>query len=284
MAGRIPILNLTTVHPEYLNWLPNNTSSIKIQQIQNYRNGSGLILNFHITHHAGTTLCIWAKSNGPCPSFACMAEKKIPEGLNSGLGSQNTPWKYQQTDHWVRTIRPVFHYISWEYGLTKLIRSLNDTNWEHPELVSIIVMRHPMERLLSDIGHGHQVIHDTEEEWWEYANNRLTNNFALRTIMSWEGCCQGESTSDSYLTSAKAYLSRFTFILDMACFDESVTRLSTILGLNYTKKQVNQAKKQASIRNQTLYRYLYHRNVKDIALYEWSKAHSLVKCDEIHRG
>ena len=98
--------------------------------------------------------------------------------LHAGMGPRNTPWRYKQTDHWIRTIRPVFHYISWEYGLSKLKRSLNDTNFEHPELVSIIVMRHPMERLLSDIGHGHQVIHDTEEEWWEYANNRLTDNFA----------------------------------------------------------------------------------------------------------
>jgi hypothetical protein len=283
MVVSIPNLN-KTVQPEYLKWLPKRirSSSIKIRQIENYRKGHGLMLDFHITHHAGTTLCFWAKKNGPCPEFACMVGKNVPSNLSGGLGPRHTPWKYNKTDYWIRTIQPVFHYISWEYGLNPLVRSVNDTNWEHPELVSIIVMRHPIERLLSDVSHGHQVINGTEEEWWEYAHMRHTDNFALRTIMSWEGCCQAEKTSSSYVKAAKEYLSRFTFILDMECFDESLSRLSKILGLNYTHEAANQAKKHVKIHNKTLYRYLYHRNLNDIALYQWSKGHSLVKCNEIH--
>lgn len=44
-------------------------SSKAQRQIAQYKKGEGLIVNIHITHHAGTTLCNWAKAYGPAPKF-----------------------------------------------------------------------------------------------------------------------------------------------------------------------------------------------------------------------
>eukprot|EP00548_Thalassiothrix_antarctica_P008793 CAMPEP_0194154696 /NCGR_PEP_ID=MMETSP0152-20130528/61547_1 /TAXON_ID=1049557 /ORGANISM="Thalassiothrix antarctica, Strain L6-D1" /LENGTH=60 /DNA_ID=CAMNT_0038860961 /DNA_START=80 /DNA_END=259 /DNA_ORIENTATION=- len=48
----------------------------KRKQIESYRNGSGLMLSIHITHHAGTTLCAFMRSVVSVPSFSCMADKE----------------------------------------------------------------------------------------------------------------------------------------------------------------------------------------------------------------
>ena len=44
-------------------------SPLAEQKIAQYKSGEGLIVNVHITHHAGTTLCNWARANGPTPNF-----------------------------------------------------------------------------------------------------------------------------------------------------------------------------------------------------------------------
>ncbi|KAI2498714.1 hypothetical protein MHU86_15781 [Fragilaria crotonensis] len=252
----------------------------KLIQIQNYKTGNSIIVNFHITHHAGTTLCSWARSNGPVAPFACMGGNVTPPDLGNSMSSLTTPWYFNETDYWIQRIRPVFHYISWEHGRFRLRRSLNDTNWEHPRLVSIIVMRHPMDRLLTDVG-THYVKNGTSEEWWDYARHFDTNNYALKAITSHEGCCDGENTPDSFLETAKSYLERFTFIIDMDCFDESLKVLSSILGLNDTAKPgKHHPSARERVNNDTLYDYLVRRNTKDIELYKWAKERSLVKCEE----
>ncbi len=181
-------------------------------QIQNYKTGKALIVNFHLTHHAGTTLYTWARDNGHVAPFACMGGNVTPPMLKRSMSSLTTPWYYNKTDYWIQKVRPVFLYISWKYGLRRLQRSLNHTNWEHPNLASIVVMRNPIDRLLSDVGR-HSVKNGTSVEWWDYAQNIRTNNYALRTIMSNEGCCNGGKTQDSYLEAAKSYLQRFTFVI-----------------------------------------------------------------------
>jgi hypothetical protein len=251
-------------------------------QIQNYLDGKSLMIDFHITHHAGTSLCQWARANGPTESFACMGGENVPTDLKKATSGAYSPWLYNETDDWINKVRPVFHYISWEYDVHQLKRSVNDTNWEHPRLVSIIVMRNPLDRLLSDVG-SHNVKNGTAEEWWQYAGEIGTNNYALRTIMSKEGCCQGSDTSEDYVELAKSYLNRFTFIIDMDCFDQSVEVLSSIMNLTHDKTPARKpAHKSARerINNDTLYEYLIHRNAKDIGLYKWARSQSLVKCQE----
>lgn len=255
---------------------------IRQQQIKNYLSGNALLVNFHITHHAGTSLCHWAKVNGPVPSFACMGGDNIPASLKHGIDRKYSPWTFNETDYYVPVIRQHFHYISWDWGVIKLPGSLNETHWEHPNLISIIVLRHPLDRLLSDVG-GHDVPNGTMEEWWEYANDPIwTNNFALRTIVSKEGCCEGAETSKDYLETAKSYLDRFTIILDQECFGESLQALSSTLNLKYDPESfatITQKSARERINNDTVYEYLRNRNAKDIELYEWAKNRSLVVCN-----
>jgi hypothetical protein len=67
-------------------------------------------------------------------------------------------------------------------------------------------------------------------QWWLYANDIRTDNYALRTITSKEVCCKGADTSEDYVNMAKSYLSRrFTFVIDQDCFGASLEVLSSIL-------------------------------------------------------
>ena len=67
---------------------PVDLNANKQLQIANYVDGTALLLNVHITHHAGTSVCHLMKKLGPAPGFACMrpgikerTNQEWPEGM-----------------------------------------------------------------------------------------------------------------------------------------------------------------------------------------------------------
>ena len=170
---------------------------IKQQQIANYIKGTAIIRNIHITHHAGTSVCGQMAKLGPTPGFACM-------GKGKGNATLEHPWpsdealetshiglyhpEYNDTAAWVAFWRPYFHFMSMEYRYYPK-PSLHTTNWEYENLVSMIVMRDPMERFMSGGkcgGFQKQIpedpTEDTQELYWEYANSACADNYALRVL------------------------------------------------------------------------------------------------------
>jgi hypothetical protein len=148
------------------------------------------------------------------PSFACMGDNNnITKGLYT-YNYHNAPWNGpNETSYWIDTAKPFFHMISWEYGdaMPHSKRPLSKVYWEHPELVSLLIIRHPIDRLLAkDMfvqqqfpaltdsarkGWNLTRLADRDKDyqmWWEYANSsslfsvRNTNNFALR-VLSYDG-------------------------------------------------------------------------------------------------
>jgi hypothetical protein len=118
------------------------------------------------------------------------------------------PWPSSSkvTKECINIIRPYFHMISMEFGRPG-VRPISDTNWEHPLLLSVIIMRDPISRLLaSDHGTskqypGYQGGGLNHTEWWKYAtdangNNRNTDNFFLKIFTS-------NSTHDEYKNITK---------------------------------------------------------------------------------
>jgi hypothetical protein len=190
------------------------------------------------------------------------------------------PWTREETDDKVHEWRKQFHFLSWEFDVHRLYRSVNDTDWENENLLSMMVIRNPMDRLLSGINFTAA----TADWWWERANSIRTNNYALRTIMSFEDCCQGANTSEYFVETAKSYLERFTFLIDMDCLDTSLTEMSSMLNLtmpvNMDKinKHASKISARERLNNDTLYEYLEERNAQDIKLYEWARDRTLVKC------
>jgi hypothetical protein len=247
-------------------------------QIQNYKRGKSLIGNVHITHHAGTTMCNAMRQAGKSPDFACISSKS---------------WSYQDTAINVEAIRPYFHFISQEY---KNWGDLHKTNWEYNHLVSMIVMKHPIDRFLSGgkCGEFHALIvgdpsNSTQDLYWKYANSGCADNYALRVLANTSSCVNGTDTPLACLEGAKVLLRRFTYIMDAECFDDSLRALSDELELNITKireqgkhtNQYNEEHRRERIGNATLYKFLQTRFRRDIELYEWSKAQSIVKCKSL---
>jgi hypothetical protein len=133
---------------------------------------------------------------------------------------------------------------------------------------------------MSDVG-AHFVKHGTEDEWWQYANQYHTDNYALATIMNGKGHVTGSNTSQVFVGAAKAFLKRFTFIIDQECLDESLAVLSSVLHLNHkqsTMRHVVKPRARERVNNDVLYQYLVDRNARDIELYEWAASQALVKC------
>lgn len=171
----------------------------KQQQISNYIKGTAIIRNIHITHHAGTSICGQMKRLGPTPAFACMGKGKYNATLdhpwpteealaNSHLNKQDSNY----TAEWVKFWRPYFHFKSDEY---QKFGDLHKTNWEYENLVSMIVMRDPLERFLSGgkCGAFHAKLGDPTEDnqdmYWEYANSACADNYALRVLANESVSC-----------------------------------------------------------------------------------------------
>ena len=91
--------------------------------------------------------------------------------------------------------RQYFHMISWEFNsiddIDTIVRPLKETNWEHPKLLSIVITRDPLSRLLAGSAMtkrkytGYNTGNMLHERWWDYIAkdyNKNTDNFFLRMI------------------------------------------------------------------------------------------------------
>lgn len=270
-------------------------------QVENYRLGTGLILNLHITHHGGTFVCKHLGSLpdalGRAPKRACNNEPDMESKTGYSYGRK--PWNgHDETSEMISIARKTFHMIGWEFGYLNRIPdpSLNVTEWENPNLFSVLVMRDPMSRLLAasgwtskhypNIGKGKA----TEEDWWGYAlNDWFTNNYALR-VLAGSDCCNGAETDPIHLEHAKALVERFSVVLDIECLTEGLEAVADLLNItlagNEKKKRRSKNHHHAPSRERigydNVYEYLLEKNKLDIELYEWSKNRALIKCYTLH--
>lgn len=166
---------------------------------------------------------------------------------------------------------------------------LEATNWEDNNLVSVIIMREPLSRLLAGDGYVKgkwPTLREPStpiETWMEFAHdNKITNNYAL-TVLAGKGCCDGNNTDPVHLQHAKKLVSRFTYVLDMECLNEGMQALADQLGIKTTIADNRAAKHhhpsaKDRIPYPEVYDFLRERNKLDIELYQWSKTISLVDC------
>ncbi|CAB9512030.1 expressed unknown protein [Seminavis robusta] len=175
-----------------------------------------------------------------------------------------------------------------------------DTNWDHPNLVSFIVMREPISRSLAGDGkmmRKYPTIWDkagvakngTLEDFWQFAQEPVhNNNYALR-ILSDSTCCNGSNTDVSYLEEAKEFVSRFTFVIDIACLGDSLQKLADVLGIELTQntKSADSHHQHKTLEERIPYpkvlNYLKEKNKRDIELYEWSKTRSILECSALEQ-
>jgi hypothetical protein len=267
---------------------------LALQQIESYRNGTGLMLNIHVTHHGGTTFCgqVGRSSGGISPGFACMGDRA---NVMNGTYPNDRPWTKKETEPNIAKVRPYFHMISWEFGQNRNI-PLSATDWESPNLLSVYITRDPMSRLLSGMGPyarkavGYDSYNFTKDDWWNFAKGKggfpplVTNNFALH-FLAGNGCCQGADTPTKHLDDAKTLLNRFSIILDIACLGDGIKALAQLLNItlpNNAKRLVNKSSNHSSIQERIghddVYEYLLEKNKRSIEFYEWSKSKALIKC------
>lgn len=286
------------------------------QQILNYLEGIALIINVEIANHAGNALChiIGHARNamGGTPSGNCI--NITPEDnvkMEAGYPDYY-PWTRESTHANLLYVRQYFHMLSWRFthvssswasssslAINQPV-SLAATDWEDDYLLSILVIRDPLDRMLAydekaatlwpavfDAGKARNH-NDLQNQWWAFAQSPYTDNFALRALLLQGsgsgdpngGCCHGAQTARKYLDRAKQLLERFTIILDMACLNEGLEALSTVLHLHAQLPRDPRPRKPPAERmlNNDVYQFLRNKNRLDIELYEWAKTRSLVSC------
>jgi len=256
--------------------------SIKQKQIENYKNGTGLIFSVHVTHHGRTTMTYEMGKWGPVPGFP--TNNPVFESI-----IHKFPWKYKETAYYTDLMRQYYHFISEE------MRShpkypLQRVNWEYENLLSVYVTRHPLDRLLSGDG---ILIRDfgeeedrTEAQLHGFAERWQADNYAM-AILSVTDCVKENNITIECLGSAKTLLQRFTFVLDQACLNEGIQRMAQLLNKQVPesirwddKVKSTKATAKERIPYSDVYDKLLEKNKRSIKLYEWSKSISLVQCHD----
>jgi hypothetical protein len=277
------------------------------------------MLNIHITHHAGTHLChvlgYNGDPNGPrgSPAFACMSDKS---NLMNGTFPGDYPWSQDTVSSNIQSVRPFFHFISWEFSYPNR-NPLEPVDWEDPHLVSIVAVKHPVDRFLSFIKDGRcaqelgyqDMFAETHKagnysalnhtDWWRCARGEVdhpkviptvADNYGLR-ILADGGCCQGADTDRKHLEYAKTLVDRMTVVLDVECLNDGITALANLTGIALdlvgnkqlaTKMQSTKhvhASARERIGHDDVYEYLLEKNQLEIEFYEWAKTKSLVQCN-----
>merc|ERR1712226_1807391 len=105
------------------------------------------------------------------------------------IATKEQPWKHHDTGHHVGALLKYFRLVMQNYGDNLPSGPLSSTNWEHPQLVSVIIAMHPFERVLAGSVTVNKRFRPAETrshgDWWMYANQtkkgdehfHLTNNF-----------------------------------------------------------------------------------------------------------
>lgn len=274
---------------------------VHFAQIRNFRRNDALMVHIHLTHHAGTTFCTEVgKPHRGSPDFACRIDRlheELPSNLTQDprFDSGRNPWYANETNDKVNLLLSYYRFVSWEYGVKGPHPRLQVTDWDHPRLVSTIVMRDPLSRLLAGDGYVNAKFHlqnATHADWWRYANTSHgeTNNVMLHDLSADPMCCNGADTPRDRLREAQDLIRKFTFVLDIACLDEGMKALKAVLHLDddsplqtNRKKPKDHTHKPASDRipYPDVYDFLVQRNRLDQELYEWSRNLSLVRCADL---
>lgn len=213
-----------------------NVTQQAARQIQHYRQGTGLVVNVHITHHGRTTVChtLGHSPDGKSPSSNCNRPK-----LQITDFPARRPWTHAQTTSKINLVRKHYHMVGWEFGFLGHLPNppLRETDWENPNLLSIIVMHDPISRLLASSGYIHKHFPNipkgnaTKQEWWDYANDPwFTNNYALRVLAGKE-CCDGANTDQKHLENARALVEHFSIVLDIECLTQGLKAVSSLLNI-----------------------------------------------------
>jgi hypothetical protein len=309
-----------------------NLTGRQLEQVRSFRSGRGMILHLHVTHHAGTTFChalgaasaaatiagardsqsLDSSSTTPskppssarlatgAPPFACRIDRKI-DTLHANVTSDprfssRVPWWHNETQSMIDVLRPYYHMVSFEFGYNRPSIRLQNTDWDNPNIVSVFLTRHPLERMLSGdayVGTHYAILKGTasHQQWWDFAHmtdHGYTDNVMLRVLSNDSRCCQGADTPRERLDEAVELLSRFTFILDTNCLDEGMVALATLLGLdevaNASMKQVQRlhhvhpADVASRYPYRDVYDHLVRKNHLDLELYRWTQQQALVQC------
>jgi len=241
---------------------------------------------------------------------------------------KNMPWTKEETGPFVEAIRPYFHIISWEFSNHNKVhnygRSLDDPDWDHPNLVSVVVTRDPLSRLLAHGGHAHKNYEGfnrgpgamSRKKWWDYAvydNTFETDNLFLRIVNPHQSIKlsrhQKKTTNhveivvnrtteevqelfpteltETHFEHGKAFLRNATVVLDIACLNEGLEALARLLQMELGSQKHDHSKTypppKERIGYEDVYEYLVAKNEWDIALYEYSKTISLVRCDDLKK-
>jgi len=269
-------------------------SALAMQQAANYRKGTGLILNVHVTHHGGTTFCdVIGKtsSGGNTPEFACMGIRKV--NVTDDYPKHN-PWEAEETSRNIAIVRKYFHMISWEYGKQNIDPPLKNTDWEDPNLFSVYITRDPMSRLLAGSGHTYDAFPGLLEgkgnisQLWGYTQDKQTNNYALR-ILAGDGCCHGNKTEARHVESAKDVARRFSVVIDINCLGESMALLAKdVWNITLSPMKPRTKTNKSSIReilwDDAVYNYMVERNKRDTEFYEWTKTQAYLDCSRLPRN
>jgi hypothetical protein len=246
-------------------------TDLQRRQVESYKtNKTGLIVNSHVTHQGGTTVCQAIGRQKPSPSFVCMGVKP-EDNVTDPLYPHRFPWKTQDTAKNIAITRRYFHMVSWEWAPSQFPNPpLRETHWEDPNLVSVFIMREPISRLLAgkfpqDKLHkvGRHCYHPEKErnktEWWMLANEPgWSENYALEKLTGQ----RGNTMNRTHLEQAKELLQRFTFVLDVDCLDEGLKTLADILGLQPPELRAHRSHKsqRERIGHDEGYVYRVHKN------------------------
>jgi hypothetical protein len=241
-------------------------------------------------------------------SFSVHQNPRPPEdvaALNDTAyqATRHRPWNHTETGLNIPLVLQHYQMIAWEFGPVRKPNALRDTDWEHPNLLSVCIVRDPIERILSDdknneesefYGIHHSPVSQPLELWWKWAN-QTQSNFMVRRLAHAEGVHTRYSKiqlpySTHMLDQAKTMLKRMTIVLDIACLDESMQALLEVLtgsqkqDFQRTSKFLHHSypSMEKRIPHKDIYAYLLQRNQMDVDLYEWVKQElpTLVRCGD----
>jgi hypothetical protein len=292
-------------------------SDLALKQIDNFVAGAGILINLHITHHAGTTLCTASKLDQACCNCydSCVTSVDVRSVLDKIDGHIGKHCKADPADCGVGGSPKMQRLLeAFFFASTKMLGARNKVwsnewmsapparIWEHfpwasERILTVLIARDPLQRMLSKDGVAIDKYPEAfgpptgrpvpGADFTRFMADNMANDYAFNILA---GQSNSANSAGPPMTGAKFTVDSASVVLDQSCFAQSLCKFCHLVGWDRCgryHKDLNQPAHGCSSNHKwnsnavifgPFFEEAIRRNAPGIELYLHAKKRALQQC------
>jgi hypothetical protein len=238
-------------------------SDLALKQIDSFVAGTGVLINLHITHHAGTTVCHAAKLDQACCNCtnSCYPPQLDPNGIfvlidryidkhcktdpaDCGVGGSPKIQRLLEAFFFASTKMLGERNKVWshEWRAAPPARIWEHFPWASERILTVLVVRDPLQRMLSEDGtamdkYPEAFGHPMGANFTRYMTDHMANDYAFGILAGRTNPV--DTALGPRMTRAKFTVESASVVLDQSCLAQGLCKFCHLVGWDRCGRYAN---------------------------------------------